>query len=169
MISVKVLKRVLVKCLFVAVVLQADYSAGHAQKLKPSLEPFRCLLGSWSFVNVKGRTIEIWKYRDSAAFISRSYRIDINGDSTLLETVLLKAEDLGVFYIPIVENQNNKKPIRFKLVATANKKYVFENKKHDFPQRVIYKVKGENKLLAWIEGEKNGRLVKSEFLYRREK
>ena len=44
---------------------------------------------------------------------------------------------------------------------------VFENRTHDFPQRVGYRKVGADSLLAWIEGERNGRTRRIEFPYRR--
>ena len=43
---------------------------------------------------------------------------------------------------------------------------VFENPKHDFPQRIGYQRKG-NALLAWIEGTQNGKVRRVEFPYLR--
>jgi hypothetical protein len=44
---------------------------------------------------------------------------------------------------------------------------VFENADHDFPQRVGYERKGEDALLAWIEGTTGGNTRRVEFPYRR--
>jgi hypothetical protein len=43
---------------------------------------------------------------------------------------------------------------------------VFENRAHDFPQRIGYERKGDS-LLAWIEGPQNGRTRRIEYAYRR--
>lgn len=45
---------------------------------------------------------------------------------------------------------------------------LFENLKHDFPQRVGYRRNGPDALLAWIEGTtRNGQMKRTEFPYRR--
>jgi hypothetical protein len=44
---------------------------------------------------------------------------------------------------------------------------VFENLKHDFPQRVGYRRKGRDVLVGWIEGTSNGQPRRVEFPYRR--
>ena len=44
---------------------------------------------------------------------------------------------------------------------------VFENLAHDFPQRVGYEQRGDDALLAWVEGTQNGRARRTEFPYRR--
>ena len=44
---------------------------------------------------------------------------------------------------------------------------VFEDLKHDFPQRVGYRRVGADSLVAWIEGSMGGRQRRIEFPYRR--
>jgi hypothetical protein len=44
---------------------------------------------------------------------------------------------------------------------------VFENKEHDFPQRIGYKRSGDDSLLAWIEGTEKERMRRIEFPYTR--
>ncbi len=43
---------------------------------------------------------------------------------------------------------------------------VFENLQHDFPQRIGYERSGD-RLLAWIEGPRDGKVRRIEFAYRR--
>lgn len=51
--------------------------------------------------------------------------------------------------------------------AATDSTIVFSNPTHDFPQRVGYRRVGADSLLAWIEGERNGRTRRIEFPYRR--
>lgn len=62
-----------------------------------------------------------------------------------------------IVYSPTVTNQNNGQPVRFELISTTGHRYIFENKKHDFPQRVIYHLVSNNAVHARIEGTKNGK------------
>jgi hypothetical protein len=139
----------------------------YAQNLTPSLEPFKYLLGSWSFKREQTQFLEVWELQDSLTLIGRGYKIN-QGDSSLLETVLLKSVGDGVYYIPFVENQNIGMTVKFRLVSSRNHTYVFENKEHDFPQRVVYEIKGKDELLAWIEGVKDGKILREDFPYKRE-
>ena len=52
------------------------------------------------------------------------------------------------------------------LVASGDS-VVFENKEHDFPQRVGYRRIGADSVLAWIAGTSNGKAQRFEFPYRR--
>jgi hypothetical protein len=44
---------------------------------------------------------------------------------------------------------------------------LFENPEHDFPQTIGYRRRGEDSLLAWIEGVAGGRARRIEFPYAR--
>ncbi|MEQ1864246.1 MAG: DUF6265 family protein [Micropepsaceae bacterium] len=60
-------------------------------------------------------------------------------------------------------------PTEFKAVEICSDKIVFENKSHDFPQRVIY-AKGKNGTLdARIEGTIKGKLESEDWHYRQER
>lgn len=50
--------------------------------------------------------------------------------------------------------------------SIGEREAIFENLQHEFPQRVGYRRNGDA-LLAWIDGERNGRVQRVEFPYRR--
>jgi len=52
----------------------------------------------------------------------------------------------------------------FYSIDVSPSRIVFENPKHDFPQRIGYERK-VNALLAWIEGTQNGKVRRVEFPY----
>ena len=62
-------------------------------------------------------------------------------------------------YIAYVEGQQ---PVLYTLVED-NGKYVFENLEHDFPQKIEYNIQDEYSILASIEGNLNGEIVKEEY------
>jgi hypothetical protein len=57
----------------------------------------------------------------------------------------------------------------FHSIELTDSTVVFENRSHDFPQRVGYERFGADSLLAWIEGTQKGKLKRIEFPYRRVK
>lgn len=57
--------------------------------------------------------------------------------------------------------------VTFPLKDSFGGKFIFENKEHDFPQRVIYERKGPGLLLAAIEGTSNGKAGREEFQMRK--
>ena len=77
-------------------------------------------------------------------------------------TLIRQAEDHLVF-----EAYPSNQPIAlFHSIEVTPSRVVFENPKHDFPQRIGYQRKG-NALLAWIEGTQNGKVRRVEFPYLR--
>ena len=55
----------------------------------------------------------------------------------------------------------------FETASTSDSLVTFENPTHDFPQRVIYRRRGADSLLARIEGMRGGQLRGVDFPYRR--
>ena len=42
---------------------------------------------------------------------------------------------------------------------------MFENPKHDFPQKITYKLNADGTVTAWVEGPMNGQPRRLEFKY----
>jgi hypothetical protein len=72
----------------------------------------------------------------------------------------------GVSYFA---SPNATPPTEFKAIEHTSTKVVFENKAHDFPQRVIYIKNADGTLAARIEGTLNGKLVSESWLYQPER
>lgn len=58
-------------------------------------------------------------------------------------------------------------PVAFRLVESTAKRVVFENKEHDFPQRILYWLDTEGALHARIEGPQHGTTVSEEWVWTR--
>lgn len=132
-----------------------------------SFKKLAFVIGQWEMKTSKGRIIEIWTKNPDNNLSGGSYRINAKGDSLLTETLVIKNIGKDTFYCSSVTGQNAGGEVCFKLISKDNNTYVFENKEHDFPQRIIYQNQGKNNLLAWIEGELNGKTKISTFRYNR--
>lgn len=76
----------------------------------------------------------------------------INGKDTVLsEKMRLAFYHDTLNYFANVSNQNNGREIAFKLVSTSNRKWVFENPVHDYPNRIIYHFENDSSMTARIE------------------
>jgi hypothetical protein len=124
------------------------------------------LAGTWKMETSRGAIFEAWQVQNDHTLQGKSYKLN-NGDTLVLETVLLFLEGNKIVYQPTVTNQNNGQPVRFQLISAIDKRYVFENKEHDYPQRVIYHLVSNNAVHARIEGTKNGKQRGSYFNYNR--
>jgi hypothetical protein len=58
-------------------------------------------------------------------------------------------------------------PAEFTSIAVSDSAVTFENPTHDFPQRIIYRRRGADSLIARVEGMGGGELRGRDFAYRR--
>lgn len=120
------------------------------------LEKAKWLLGSWENVTPQGVLAESWKRENDSTFSGISYFL--KGKDTLsIEKIMLQQRGDQLSYIPIVPNQNAGKPVTFVMVAISDKQFVFENPKHDFPQRITYNLIKKDSIIAEISGTQNGK------------
>jgi hypothetical protein len=137
-------------------------STTNAQNIK--LKKLYFLIGSWEMNKGKGKLIETWK-KGNNELLGASYQVNITGDSTLTETIVLKEVNGQLHFIVTGYEKNNQGTTSFKLMSYQKNHFIVENKAHDFPQRISYHLRANNSLLAYIEGEMNGELQKVEFPY----
>ncbi len=146
-------------CISRSMAQQTAYSA-------KEFKPLHGLTGLWKMDTKRGAIYEEWQVRGDDQLSGRSYKIN-NNDTIVLENVIISLQNYAIYYTPVVSDQNNQQPVPFKLISYNNNRYVFENKEHDYPQRVIYELVSTNDLRARIEGNKNGKEMGSDFNYSR--
>jgi len=135
---------------------------------KQNLKTFDFFIGKWEMKTKTGKIIERWqKHRDSLT--GTSHKFNAKGDSILTESIVLKKIKGDWHYCVTGYEKGNEGKTDFKLISAANGVFTFENKQHDFPQKIVYQNKGKDQLLAWIEGEIGGNKRKMEFPYKRVK
>jgi hypothetical protein len=123
---------------------------------------FDWLAGSWVQEKPGAVVREMWlPPRDGAmAGVTLTTR---PGKPPLAEFAKITLEPEGVTFTAIVGRQP---PTPFVLVSGKKGEAVFENKAHDFPQRVFYRRCGVD-LCAGIEGVIDGKAQREEWRYRR--
>lgn len=70
----------------------------------------------------------------------------------------------GTFYYA---SPRSAAPVAFELVEHGEARLVFENRAHDFPQRILYWKDANGALHARIEGPREGRTVGQEWTWRK--
>ena len=85
------------------------------------------------------------------------------GKAPIVEFAKITVEPEGITFTAIVGKQP---PTPFIMLPGKDGEAVFENKTHDFPQRVFYRRCGAD-LCAGIEGVMNGKAKREEWRYRR--
>lgn len=126
------------------------------------LQKAKWLLGTWEMKNGKGSIYESWTQKSENEFVGKSYRLR-DRDTLIMETIRLVVEKEGIFYIPVVKNQNDGQPVRFKASEISATLLKFENPAHDFPQMITYEKLENQKLVAEISGNINGQPRKQRF------
>lgn len=154
----KTILRIALALVLVAAVLGANSAQ------KPGIEAAAWLAGRWEFEK-NGRIVrEEWMAPAGGTMLGMSRTV--KGDKTLeYEHLFLGADEQGdLTYVSIPSGQTK---TAFKLLKHEGHSIVFENKEHDFPQRVGYTLNSDGSLTAFIEGEVNGKLRRVVFPYRR--
>lgn len=120
------------------------------------------LAGKWQSVSENIITTESWVIKNNKLMSGNSYVISGN-DTLFSENIALQQNGNELYYIPTINDQNNGEPVPFKFIEYRDGEYIFENKEHDYPQRIIYKNPQPDFLCARIEGLKEGKLIKEDF------
>ncbi|MCB9361319.1 MAG: hypothetical protein H6588_08460 [Flavobacteriales bacterium] len=115
-----------------------------------NLNQLNWLLGSREMVANNNLILETWEQENDTLFVGKSYNVT-QYDTTLTETIQIIQKGNIIYYIPLVFNQNGGEPVLFELIPEHPEQLIFENKEHDFPNKICYYKDGEN-INAWIEG-----------------
>ena len=122
------------------------------------------VLGKWQ-VN-DSNSYEEWVKVNDDLFQGKGYQVRESG-IVPSETIEITRTNDEIFYIPTVMDQNGGRPVEFRLVSYTATEVTFENKIHDFPQRIIYVKNGDSQIDARIEGEQNGQFSRIDFQLKR--
>jgi len=123
------------------------------------------LAGSWRLER-NGRVVEEQWMAPAGGVMLGMSRTVAKGKVVEHEFVQIReGPDGGLFYIALPSRQ---KEATFKLATQTDTEVVFENKDHDFPQVIGYRLNPDGSLLAWIEGPRSdGTTRRVEYLYQR--
>lgn len=119
------------------------------------------LLGKWGISSPEGNMVEAWEIKNDSTYAGKTHFI-IGTDTVFTETISLEQRGKDVNYVTQMANQNEGKPVAFKMTKANEKQLVFENPTHDFPQKITYTLKGDS-LLAEISGMNKGKAAKESF------
>lgn len=114
------------------------------------------LVGRWENETQGGILSESWEKVNDSTFEGKSYFIK-DKDTLHSESVVLSETKGNVIYSPTVQGQNNGLPVAFRLTSATDKKMVFENPAHDYPQKIVYTQITKDSLVAEISGKQQGK------------
>jgi hypothetical protein len=106
------------------------------------------LAGCWEQRGPNRLTVEQWMPPFGGAMIGGS-RTVIGGALREFEHIRITADSGRLVYTAIPSGQRE---TRFPAIQVGDTMVVFENLAHDFPQRIIYRKRGADSVIARIEG-----------------
>ena len=144
--------------LLLALVSCKDSDANEKEKIKAA----NWLLGNWENKAVDGTLTEYWKKVNDSTFQAQSYFVK-EKDTLHFESITLQQKGEVLTYTATVVGQNDDKPVAFKLTTATEKQMVFENPKHDYPQKISYTQITPDSLVAKISGIQQGKPSSEQF------
>lgn len=152
--------------MFSVVMLLAMVAAGLGQKpaqKKASLDDLSWLSGCWEGRQGNAILEEIWSKPAGGSMLGLGRTVKENR-TVSFEFMQFREENGNLVFLP--QPQGGAR-VSFPLKDSFGGRLTFENKEHDFPQRVIYERKGPGLLLAAIEGTYKGKEEREEFQMRK--
>ena len=122
---------------------------------------FSWLVGGWQ---MDGQNVyEKWLPVNDTSMGAVSYHLDDDGEQIIDEMIRIVYKQGKYYYIPALTYPDKAKPAEFEIVTLGEKKFVAENLKHDFPQRIGYAWVDATHLYAYIEGLEKGEKKRFDF------
>ena len=150
----------IILCIGIAVPVEGD----------SDLKELQWLVGQWKGQLGKNTYYESWKPTNHGPLEGSSSMVNPQGKTILTEVLRIDKIGAHVVYIAAVKKNH---PVLFTLIETFEEnnkpKWVFENKEHDFPQRIIYTRESPDTLVARVEGVIKGKEEQEEFRLIKEK
>ena len=163
--SIKIMKKG--RILFIAIaglLVFCAWSVKHTNDINKT----EWISGTWENKTKRGSIFETWSKTTENELSGKSYMVK-GQDTIVFENIRLVQEKEGIFYIPVVKNQNEGLPVRFVAKTISDTKLIFENIEHDFPQIISYTKMSSDSLVAEISGTKNGQVRNQTFPMKRVK
>ena len=128
----------------------------------PRVEALGWMTGTWVSESPRGRVAETWLGPGNGLMVAANLSTFANGRKSF-EFLRIAETSEGFSYLA---SPGGKAPVEFKLKELAQRRVVFENASHDFPQRVLYWREGDS-LVARIEGTVRGESRSQEWRFSR--
>lgn len=109
-----------------------------------SLSALDGLLGDWKGEGPQSSFQESWRVLGPTTWEGRGVETPKSGGAASVEDLRLVEMGGGVFYVAKVSH--NELPAAFRLVECEAGVFVFENKAHDFPRRLEYRLGSDGRL-----------------------
>jgi len=147
----------------VATLLMGLPSLASAQE-SASVDDLAWLAGCWASIGGEAGSGEQWTVPAGNTLFGVSRTVQ-NSETVAYEFLQIRETEAGE--IEYIAKPSGQEEATFLMVRLSEGEAVFENPGHDFPQRIIYRLKTGGKLKARIEGEVKGEARMVEFPMKR--
>ena len=130
---------------------------------KATIENLRWITGCWELKEKSGKTEECWLAPESKIMIGM-VRSSIRNKGVIYAFLRIQESELGIEYSTQPLGQA---PNQFRLKEIGDHIAVFENPVFQFPQRIIYRMEGEDVLFVRAEGVQEGKKSIQDYRYKR--
>lgn len=124
------------------------------------------LLGTWVNEFTPEYSKESWIQENDSTYSAYSFT-RVRQDTVFAESIILQQKE-GNLLMTVADAPNNENAVTFRLISADSGQFIFENKNHDFPQRIVYTNPVKDSLYAWIEGPVEGEMKKLHFHFSKE-
>lgn len=142
---------------------------GNLIKNYEELEKAKWLLGEWEKTDSLGTLIEIWQPNNDSTYTGESYYIQNEKDTIHNEQIELLQDQEHLIYSATVTGENNNKAIPFQLTKDEDSLLVFENPKHDYPQKLEYRLLKNKSVSITVSGKERGKASATNYLLSKKK
>lgn len=145
----------------VLVVIVAAFATGVSAQKVTGIADLDGMAGCWEQKNDAKKLLitEMWMKPAGTSIVGMGRTVR-NGKTVDWEFMRIEQRQDDIYFVAHPKANSEETP--FKLIRSTLNEFVFENKAHDFPQRVIYKLNG-TMMTGRIEGDQNGKFVGIDF------
>jgi hypothetical protein len=140
------------RVILVIAALMASGAASVPRPQDPGIARLHWLAGCWELRRGERVTVEMWMPPGGGLMLGAS-RTVVAGTLREYEQLRLEVRDGRLVYTASPSGQPQ---TAFTAAGATDSGFVVENPAHDFPQRIIYRRRGADSLVARIEGETPG-------------
>jgi hypothetical protein len=142
---------------------------GNLIKEYNELAKAKWLEGKWEKTDSLGTLIEIWQPKNDSTFSGQSYYIQNEKDTIHNELIELIQDQEYLIYSAPVKGENNNTAIPFQLTKDEDSLLVFENPKHDYPQKLEYRLLKNKGISIVVSGKEKGKASATTYLLSKKK
>ncbi len=150
------------RALFLCATILAAATRSTAGDENPSpadqLASLSWLEGSWVGPHERGQWEASYTSAEGGLILSANKEI-VGGRVVMIEFEMFAVDGAHVVMTPYPGGR--KSPVSFRMVENDMKKRraVFTNPKHDFPQRIVYERRADDRLVIEVQGQRNGKSI----------